>query len=430
MTEHTPSHRRLSRRKRLLFRLTALLLSLVAVELISWCAISIFEAGGLPKLYSQQEGLALTGSSYGSLNEVIHPYLGWVMNPQTSPPTSIGERRIPVNELGFNDDEHGIPKRTADRLVVGVVGGSVAWQMTVLGESAFRDALRENPAWRDKEIQIVRLAMSGYKQPQQLMALGYVQALGAEFDVVVNIDGYNEMALSSCENQRLGVFTAYPRLWHARTHDIVDPRIYDQSFRLLQIRATRQESAKGMCNSWFRWSPTINLVWKMRDAYRVNQLVELATALGEGDRGFAANGPGERFATESELLEHLRDIWKTSSLQLRNLCAGNGTRYVHVLQPNQYFSGSKPLSAVEIKSMHIPSQSYGQSIAKAYPLLVAEGPRLRELGVNFRDLTMIFATADDTIYADPFCHYNAQGNEMLARAVAGAIIEAFATGTH
>ena len=33
--------------------------------------------------------------------------------------------------------------------------------------------------------------MPGYKQPQQLMAYNYLLSLGAEFDAVINIDGYN-----------------------------------------------------------------------------------------------------------------------------------------------------------------------------------------------------------------------------------------------
>ena len=46
-----------------------------------------------------------------------------------------------------------------------------------------------------RKIDIVRLALPGQKQPQQLMTLAWVQSLGAEFDIVVNLDGYNEAVL-------------------------------------------------------------------------------------------------------------------------------------------------------------------------------------------------------------------------------------------
>ena len=45
----------------------------------------------------------------------------------------------------------------------------------------------------------------------------------------------------------------------------------------------------------------------------------------------------------------LLDLWKNSFLQMHNLCEGNGTNYLHVLQPNQHLTGSKPLSDVEKK---------------------------------------------------------------------------------
>jgi hypothetical protein len=428
MTDEAATRRQLSLKKRLLFGAIAILLALPIAETISWFAISMLRVSGMSLVRQLQDQLASSGVPVGSGGETIHPYLGWVMNPQVNEGSDLCDRHIPVNDLGFNDEELSIPKRRADRLIVGVLGGSVAWQMTVLGESAFRDALRHNPAWRDKDIRIVRLAMSGYKQPQQLMTLNFLLTLGAEFDVVVNIDGYNEIALPVCENDGR-VFAAYPRMWHARTIEVVDPRFNAESYRLLQIRGTRQELAQNICQSWFRWSPTFNLIWVLRDMYWQNELVELGTVmlqqkLGQSPR-FSGSGPRQLYGNETEMYDHLCDIWKSASLQLNHLCRGNGTLYLHFLQPNQYLPGSKPMGAKERKERVVESQGYGQSIARGYPLLIRTGEQLRERGIHFWDLTMLFANVEEPIYIDEFCHYNEQGNEMLARAVAGKIIEAF-----
>src|ERR1051326_2673097 len=110
MSDPVSARRHLSRTKLLLFRLLSLLIAILLMELISWFAIDTFSGGGLPKLRTLQQGLALAGSANGSLNGVIHPYLGWVMNPETSPPTEIGDRRIPVNGFGFNDEPQPLPK--------------------------------------------------------------------------------------------------------------------------------------------------------------------------------------------------------------------------------------------------------------------------------------------------------------------------------
>jgi len=43
----------------------------------------------------------------------------------------------------------------------------------------------------------------GYKQPQQLLVLSYFLSIGQPFDMVMNIDGFNEVALGGI-NDRYG----------------------------------------------------------------------------------------------------------------------------------------------------------------------------------------------------------------------------------
>jgi hypothetical protein len=47
---------------------------------------------------------------------------------------------------------------------------------------------------------VVKATIGGYKQPQQLMALNWFMALGGEFDIVINLDGFNDVALPALEN--------------------------------------------------------------------------------------------------------------------------------------------------------------------------------------------------------------------------------------
>lgn len=42
---------------------------------------------------------------------------------------------------------------------------------------------------------VLNLGQGGWKQPQQLLALNYFLSLGQRFDVIVNLDGFNEIAL-------------------------------------------------------------------------------------------------------------------------------------------------------------------------------------------------------------------------------------------
>jgi hypothetical protein len=429
MSETTRQRRKLTWTKRLLFAGLLFVLTVLGVELLSWTAIRFFTETSLERLRGFQELLADTGVSAASDSETIHPYLGWVLNPQTNPGRDADGRFVPVNRFGFLDDEIEIPKRSPDRFVVAVAGGSVAWQMSAYGEQALLQTLRESPALADREIQLVRLAIAGHKQPQQLMALNYLLALGAEFDVVVNVDGYNEIALSVCENAESGVFVAYPRMWHARTMDIVDPREYSQSFQVLKARATRQRLAQEMRDSWLKWSPTRNFIWMMRDKWLQREMNDIGTELLKASQaqglGFARQGPPQLYQSSDGVFEHATDLWDNSSRQLDRLCRANGTLYLHVLQPNQYLPGSKPMGAQERGTAIYDDQKYGQAIAQGYPLLIRRGEALRAAGVQFHDMTMLFAEISDPIYVDLCCHYNKRGNALLAQAVAREIVAAW-----
>ena len=127
----------------------------------------------------------------------IHPYVGYV----ETPPKALGGdsngrlHAYDVTPYGYADTASPIQTRAPDRLIIAVTGGSVAWSFHMHGTARLKALLQNAPALADKEIVFVNLAVSGYKQPQQLMTLNYMLILGAQFDIVINIDGFNEAAL-------------------------------------------------------------------------------------------------------------------------------------------------------------------------------------------------------------------------------------------
>lgn len=425
MSSAQPPPRKISRRKRLIFVTLAIGLAWLVTELIAWGVLRYVELSYKVSAREVQQGLLESGESIASDVEAIHPYLGWVLNPQVNSSSKLFGRSIPVNSLGFSDEEHGIPKRRPDRVIVAVTGGSVAWQVSVASEKLLRQELEQRPRFKGKKLQLVRLAMSGYKQPQQLMTLNYLLALGAEFDVLVNVDGYNEVALTVAENIEGRIFAAYPRMWSARMQDVVDPRKYSISYRLFQARGLRQQLAADRLQSWLSWSPTLNLVWYIRDKRLDKQIVELGLELRQGifqeGTGFATTGPAQLDQDEAGRRKHVVDLWANSSLQMQRICQGSGITYLHFLQPNQYLPGSKPMTEPERKKFVSETQAYGLAIKAIYPLLIERGPILKQQGVNFHDLTMLFSKVQEPIYADPFCHFNQLGNDMLAKSIADAI---------
>ncbi len=132
---------------------------------------------------------------------VLHPYLGYVYDPtRNSKGLTSHHGGFSVSDYGFIDDHSPFYKAKKDSVVIGIFGGSVAFFFSVFGVDSLVQQLESSPFFKDKDIEIVRLALGAYKQPQQLLALTYLLSLGAHFDVVINLDGFNEVALPSAEN--------------------------------------------------------------------------------------------------------------------------------------------------------------------------------------------------------------------------------------
>ncbi|MGV2340018.1 MAG UNVERIFIED_CONTAM: hypothetical protein LVR18_40500 [Planctomycetaceae bacterium] len=167
------------------------------------------------RLRVRQEQTASGATSSSGAAETMHPFLGWVHNPQLAVPETIDGRSATTNALGFRDNAPSVRKRSSNELIIGITGGSVAWRFSWEAESRLRELLAGVPELAARQLHIVRLALPGYKQPQQLFSLSYVLALGGEFDAIINLDGFNDGVLAVLENARQGTSIAYPRSWHA-----------------------------------------------------------------------------------------------------------------------------------------------------------------------------------------------------------------------
>ena len=179
--------RTLYRRRRLVFGCLAVLLALIAIDVVLNVATLVIGGPFSPSnVWRRQTGIA-AGEKWtvAAREEVVHPYLGYVLNR---------DHLDYVNDLGFARADADVPRRAPDRIVVGVTGGSVALDMCTIGRDALRRELSRH--FPDREIVITCLAVQGYRQPQQVMALNYLCCLGGEFDLILNLDGFNENALA------------------------------------------------------------------------------------------------------------------------------------------------------------------------------------------------------------------------------------------
>ncbi len=430
VTPRATARRGPSRGRRVAFAVVALLASWLACEGLAWAAYRVvvgkpFSWSGLQEV--RRERAARPEGVGASVMSQVHPYVGYVREPA---PYSGQVRRfdgktMPISNYGYIDDKDPIQKRAAGKVIVGILGGSMASFFGVDGAHRLEEVLRTSPEYADKEIVCLNLALGGYKQPQQLTTLAYLTTLGAEFDVVVNIDGFNEVALYELENAGHHVHPAFPRSWRARVGPD-DSTLGVAKTALMAIEGSRDGWARWASASPWRWSIVCNLVWTLRDRRLERDAYELVKAHQElqgRSEPYVVTGPPRDFASRAELYEELASIWSNGSLGLDALCKESGARYFHFLQPNQYDGDSKPMDAAERRLAFKEDHPYRKGVLAGYPLLRRDGEALRRRGVAFHDLSGLFRDHPEGLYVDDCCHVNQRGLELIAEAVGRAILE-------
>lgn len=354
-------------------------------------------------------------------NRTLHPYLGLVRSLRRNAGPGGADW---IAEHGFRGAGEVFFEPSEDRLVVAVLGGSVAALLVHESGQVLAEGLSAAPRFDGREVVLVNLARGAYKQPQQLMALNYLLVLGLHFDLVVNLDGFNEVALPPL-NRAKGVNPFFPSVWELGVRGLDDPEEQAGAGEILYLRARRAERGQRFRGSPRRWSRALTLIERMADRRLARRLAnrqrELLQTPPSGDRDFAASGPRREFGSDEEMYRELARVWRRGSLQMGRLCSGLGIEYFHFLQPNQYVPGSKPLSRRERSRFFRDDHPYRGGVVAGYPILRAEGERLRAAGVGFHDLTDLFADVGDTLYADDCCHLNDDGNRILASRLAAII---------
>lgn len=375
------------------------------------------------------DGAADAALAQGITRDAVpHPYLGTVQLPGRADEAFVAYHSLPVDALGFIDDGDPLPRRSPDKLIIGITGGSVAFFFSVQGVAALERELRTLPELADKRFEIRRLALGGWKQPQQLFAVQYVLALGGELDLLINLDGYNEVALYGSEIEPTGQPPIFPRGWAELVGNDFSVQRHKALGRLVGAADARAGWARITSVPPLDRSALVGVVWLVGDralGRRSEEALRAFRAAAAGET--VAAGPKPTFSDAGARGAALADLWARSSRLLAAVSAGEHIRYFHFLQPNQYVTGAKPMSEAE-RRVAIDGSPAGHDAATGYPLLIARGAELRAAGIEFTDLTGLFKDVPEPIYVDTCCHLNAAGNERLGRAIGQAIVAAWRSG--
>ena len=386
--------------KKILFYSLLLLLILAAVEGMARVAYYFAYA----EWYSIPPTLRLPSTpnsveyrpvlAWDGIERISHPYYGY-----TEPSPTADLNRMHPPQTGENT------------VVIGVLGGSVAYQLTPYFRSAALRYFADNTL--AKKPVILNLGYYGMRQPQQLHIVSQLLALGGGFDIIVNLDGFNTLT-ESHRNFQSGVFPFFPATWQ-----ILIPRTVEEIALIGNIRVLRAELTalrQASQSSPFRTSAAWGLLNRYRSQRLENRILRLNydLAVTETSYSLERHGPAGNFSNTAEVHEEAVRVWYRSSALLSLIADRTGADYYHFLQPNQYVPDSKPLSPEELRRFYKPDWAARADYPQTYPLLVQYSQELQRQGVHYFDLTQIFADHPETLYSDRCCHLNARGNELLA----------------
>ncbi len=344
---------------------------------------------------------------------VIHPYAGFA----TEPWRLKNDPACNSNKYGFYGAEDWLARPEGSANVV-VSGGSLANHCLCSSPTELVRQLKTLARFKDKKIRLIGLTAGGYKQPQQAMALSYYLSLGGRADLAIVVDGFNE-ALFGSEAAPSQSHPAYPENWHNQVSFLKDRKQAKALGAAMALDDLRRRVLGAMAAVDF--SVLANVLWRFIDG-RLEQEAnrQRAVAVAAGDkskkapRTFATHGP----------LEQIKDpqgasvqIWVESLRQMALLANANRFPLVAFLQPNQYITGSKPLTVEEVRDFTIMRQAYTKPLNKGYQRLRLQAAKLKISGFAFKDLSNIFRDNRETLYVDSCCHINAHGCDLLFQSV-------------
>jgi hypothetical protein len=340
----------------------------------------------------------------------IHPYFGFV---------------TPPSYAGFP-----FKKTNKDQFIIGIFGGSVAQEFCdyEFQHHVLAKLFRPLPEFQNKEIVLLKFANQAHKQPQQLLTMNYFLSVGQELDMVINIDGFNEVALSYLNN-KAGTEVSMPNDYIfspmiALANKDFSSEQLELSLEVLQLKNRLQNTINRLSECklatcyMLRWSQAKYFLNRYREkAQRFSQLRKEA---GKGSLVYLKRV--EKSLGRSGSARENSRPWFNSSLGMNDLLAARKIPYFEFIQPNQYYSTNREFSADEKKIAFDDRSQYREGTIKGYPKLLTRISGLHAVGVKVFNAVNVFDETKDIVYRDNCCHYNDLGNDILSYYVGKSIV--------
>ena len=367
-----------------------------------------------------------------SIVERLHPFFGYVLKQGAFTNEKL---KLKVNKHGFFSlYEYPFIKTNKKQFIIGVFGGSVANNFAVdeYKNQILSKKLQSYPEFADREIVVLNFGNGGYKQPQQLLILNYFLALGQELDLVLNIDGFNEVALSNLNN-KAQIELGMPSVQHIQPltnlASNVSPEVMSA---IVQINDNKKQLKAGIDKLQTCQLALCHAVTSLRVKQLVNnyqQAIVKYDAQVKNSNADTANSSivyipkADSVLPDRAAFDKMASMWYESSIGMNQILSSRKIKYFHFIQPNQYYPTKRVFTAKE-KEIAINKESpYIEGVKKGYPVLLSKVDDLQKARVNVFSAVNILDNTKETVYKDACCHYNSVGEEVLANYISSSIIK-------
>ena len=371
----------------------------------------------------------------------VHPYFGFAHIPNAGfhdERTELlvrdgwprAEAAARTNNFGFiSPHAYPVTRTSPDQFFVGVFGGSVGMWFCQIGVPRLIEALEQHAFFRSKEIVPLCFAQSGYKQPQQALLLTYFLSIDQPLDLAINIDGFNEVALAALNHDRRADISM-PSIQHlGGLINMINQSTLTPEKLASLAAATRDRASLARLDAAMRDNPSAAIhvllnAYSNRIRARYEQELVRYDSLPSNpeERTLVQVTPPVAERDRAALVSDMAAAWARASILMRDVLAARGGVYLHVLQPNQYYT-SRRFTPEEAATALSEASPYKRSVEEAYPALQAAArAMLVENRVPFFDATRLLDNEPSRVYIDDCCHYTLIGNHLLAQFIATSVL--------
>jgi hypothetical protein len=368
----------------------------------------------------------------GGLSQQLHPYFGFVDRQGYS--VQLNGASYLSNNFGFaSPRDYPFKRENKNQFIIGIFGGSVAQLLSVfeIENQVLTNKLKQFPYFDNKQIIVLPFAVGSYKQPQQLLILNYFLSTGQDLDMVINLDGFNEAALSYLNNKH-GFDISMPN--YLMIKPLVDLANNDLSqdelsltLEIAQDKNSLKAASARLDNSKLATAYVVAWLQQRYFANKINNEVQKLEAqkgaVGRDKKSLIEINQIAEPLDDTIVLEKIASMWADSSLMMKNTLDNKGVLYFHFLQANQYYPTGRNFSEEEKIVAFSQGSPYEEGVRKGYPLLLSKIDTMKRSGINVFSLVNEFDDTKSSVYVDNCCHYNKLGNEKTLNYISTAILE-------